>query len=242
MKSHLDILAAQRGRVDILREAAHDDAIQEFAQARPSAIDALVEEVAAAKDHFSFSPSDGSSIRRTKSGMLRAIGMIPREQGETTPLTSAVDVLYLVMDRFWERQTPAAGTLRQRWYRDILTTTVAACLRHGLEVPLQHPVLATAMERAGVTPKDLGLPSVELPTEPTITYEVLNVRRNRPGPTRDEPRYGAFVGRRIEDARIERGGVSAGFAAFAEDEPDHAVVDATIKRVERGAGPSLSIS
>lgn len=242
MKSHLDILAAKSNRIDTLREAAHDDAIQEYAQARPSAIDALVEELAAAKSQFSFSPADGSAIRRTKSGMLRAIGMIPREQDEKTPHTNAVDVLYLVMDRFWERQAPKAGTLRQRWYREILTTVVAACLRHGIEVPVQHPVLVAAMERAGVTPTSIGLPAAELRSEPTINYEVLNVRRNRPGPTRDEPRYGAFLTRRVEDARIERGGVAAGFAAMMDDEPDHDAIDATIKRVERGTGPSLSVS
>lgn len=205
MANHLQVVSShQRSAV---AEIVHDKVLRDHAKIPQQGYDALIDDLVRCRDTHCFSPADRSGLRILNTGRLLMVNPIPRSEG--MPKHDASDVLYSVLDRCWNRAAAKPDSERDRLYRDITKKVFSACVRYGLPIPENNPIVGMAMERGGIDPTTVPLVETE---EATIAF-VANTLRGRIEDTTP-------LQSRRELGRIERGGRQAVHAAIVEETLD----------------------
>lgn len=204
MANHLHVIASrQRSAV---AEVIHDKTLRDFANVKQPAYDAFVEDLVRCRETDCFAPADRSTVRVLGTGRMAMVNPIRRADG--MPKHDASDVLYVLLDKCWEREPAKPDSARARLYREITQRVFDACTRHGLPIPENNPVVGIAIERAGIDPSTVPLVPVE---EPETQFLPAALRARMPDVT---PLRARALG------LIERGGNHAVHTALVEAEID----------------------
>jgi len=205
MANHLNIIPSrQRSAV---AEVVHDGVLREYSRVPQRGYDALIEDLVRSRETHCFAPADRSVLRILNTGRVMPVNPVPRTEG--MPKHDASDVLFAVLDKCWNRDPAKPQSERDRLYRDVTQKVFSACVRCGLPIPENNPIVGMAIERGGIDPSTIPMVEVE---EASIGF-VANEVRARQADTLP-------LSARRELGLIERGGCQAIHTALVEETLD----------------------